>query len=84
MFISCKKSNLVLELFFTLHRAGSRYENASNLGASHMLRSCAGLATKNMTHFAITRTIQQTGGSLSAESGREHVFYGLDVIRDNL
>ncbi|XP_042224332.1 cytochrome b-c1 complex subunit 2, mitochondrial-like [Homarus americanus] len=67
-----------------LFKAGSRYESASNQGAAHMLRACAGLATNNTTSFAITRTIQQAGGSLSAESGREHILYGLDVIRDNL
>ncbi|XP_071543367.1 cytochrome b-c1 complex subunit 2, mitochondrial [Panulirus ornatus] len=67
-----------------LFKAGSRYESASNLGASHMLRTCTGLGTKNISHFAITRTIQQIGGSLTALSGREHLLYGLDVIRDNL
>lgn len=67
-----------------LFRAGSRYESASNRGASHVLRGSAGLATSNMTSFGITRSIQQVGGSLSAESGREHVLYGVNVIRDSL
>nr|XP_045616737.1 cytochrome b-c1 complex subunit 2, mitochondrial-like [Procambarus clarkii] len=67
-----------------LVKAGSRYESGINQGASHMLRACAGLATKNMTAFFITRNIQQIGGALTAESGREHVLYGVDVIRDNL
>ncbi|KAK3868594.1 hypothetical protein Pcinc_026029 [Petrolisthes cinctipes] len=67
-----------------LFKAGSRYESAKNLGASHMLRSAVGLATDNMSSFAIIRTIQQGGGSLSTESGREHILYSLDFNRDNL
>lgn len=70
--------------FSRFSRAGSRYETASNCGAAHMLRCCAGLGTNNSSAFNITRTVQQAGGSLSAESGREHMIYGLDIIRDNL
>ncbi|XP_068200750.1 cytochrome b-c1 complex subunit 2, mitochondrial-like, partial [Palaemon carinicauda] len=65
-------------------RAGSRYETANNIGASHILRSSVGLGTKNTSSFTITRTLQQIGGSLSCEAGREHVLYGLDIIRDNI
>jgi len=67
-----------------LFKAGSRYESANNAGASHVLRSCAGLGTNNMSSFAVTRTIQQAGGSLQAESGREHVLYSVDIARNNL
>ena len=65
-------------------RAGSRYEGPNQLGASHMLRTCVGLGTNNTTAFSITRSLQQLGGSLEAEGGREHILYGLEVIRDNL
>lgn len=65
-------------------KAGSRYETPSNKGAAHVLRSSAGLGTEGASSFAITRTIQQAGGSLVAESGREHALYGLNITRDNL
>lgn len=65
-------------------RAGSRYETAENLGASHLLRIAAGLSTKNATGFAITRNLQQVGGTLSCTSDRETVAYNVEITRDQL
>jgi len=68
-------------LFF---KAGSRYETAATSGASHMARLCAGTSTGGFSAFHITRSLQQNGGSLAAEGGREHIGYVLDINRDNL
>uniref|UniRef100_A0A1B0EZ38 Uncharacterized protein n=1 Tax=Phlebotomus papatasi TaxID=29031 RepID=A0A1B0EZ38_PHLPP len=67
-----------------LVRAGSRNETYDNLGTSHVLRAAAGLTTKGSTTFAITRNIQQIGGSLSVASDRELVAYTLEVTPNHL
>lgn len=64
--------------------AGSRNEGYSNLGASHIVRSAAGLSTKHATNFGITRNVQQVGGSLSVTSDREIIAYTIEVTRDHL
>ncbi|CAL4077133.1 unnamed protein product [Meganyctiphanes norvegica] len=68
-------------LFF---KAGSRFETPATLGASHMARLCAGTSTKQFSAFHITRALQQNGGGLAAEGGREHVGYVVDINRDHL
>lgn len=61
-----------------IYRAGSRNETADNLGVTHLLRNCAGLSTKNVSQFLITRNIQQVGASLTATSDRETISYTLE------
>lgn len=65
-------------------RAGSRYENGKNVGASHVLRNSAGLSTKSATQFSIMRNIQQAGGSLSVTGDRELVIYSLEATNDKI
>jgi ubiquinol-cytochrome c reductase core subunit 2 len=67
-----------------LVKAGSRYEDHNNLGISHALRNAAGLSTKNHTGFAVTRNINQIGGSLLASADRETISYSLECKRDSL
>lgn len=64
-------------------KAGARYEGGENVGITHCLRNSAGLSTKNLTVFGLTRNIEQMGGNLAATSSREHMVYTLDCIRDN-
>ncbi|XP_066975802.1 cytochrome b-c1 complex subunit 2, mitochondrial [Macrobrachium rosenbergii] len=82
--VASLETNAPVSHVAVLFKAGSRYETVASIGASHILRSSVGLGTKNTSSFAITRTIQQAGGSISSESGREHILYGLDIIRDNI
>ncbi|XP_050514717.1 cytochrome b-c1 complex subunit 2, mitochondrial isoform X1 [Diabrotica virgifera virgifera] len=62
-------------------RAGSRNEKADNLGATHIVRTAAGLSTKNASQFAIIRNIQQVGANLTATSDRETISYTLEGTR---
>lgn len=71
-------------LLVVAFRAGSRYETADNLGASHLLRTSTGLSTKNATGFAITRNLQQVGGNLACTSDRELVAYNVEVTRNQV
>ncbi|XP_057672460.1 cytochrome b-c1 complex subunit 2, mitochondrial [Diorhabda carinulata] len=59
-------------------RAGSRNEQSDNLGTTHVLRTAAGLSTKNASQFAIIRNIQQVGANLTATNDRETILYTLE------
>lgn len=54
-------------------RAGSRFESASTIGASHFLRRCAGLKSNLGTSFLGTRTAQQYGIAAFCRADRETI-----------
>lgn len=82
--VASTESNSPLSYVSIVFRAGSKYESYETRGASHLLRVAAGLSTKKASSFAITRNIQQTGGSLSVSSDREIICYNVQVSRDHL
>ncbi|KAM3915787.1 cytochrome b-c1 complex subunit 2, mitochondrial [Leptodactylus fuscus] len=63
-------------------RAGSRYENASNLGVNHVLRLASNLTTKGASSFKITRGLEAAGAGLSVTSTRQNIVYTVDCLRD--
>ncbi|KAJ8716136.1 hypothetical protein PYW08_013421 [Mythimna loreyi] len=65
-------------------KAGSRYEPQSELGLAHVLRSAAGLSTKNSSAFITARKLAQIGASVSASGDREFVYYTLETTQDNV
>ncbi|CAK1556234.1 unnamed protein product [Leptosia nina] len=65
-------------------KAGSRYEPQSELGVAHLLRSSAGLSTRNASAFMISRKLAQVGASFSASGDREFIYYTLEATQDNL
>ncbi|KAL0871967.1 hypothetical protein ABMA27_004409 [Loxostege sticticalis] len=65
-------------------KAGSRYEPQTDLGLAHVLRSAAGLTTKNESSFIIARKLAQIGASVTASGDREFVYYTLETTQDNL
>ncbi|CAG9793842.1 unnamed protein product [Diatraea saccharalis] len=64
-------------------KAGSRYEPQTDLGVAHVLRSAAGLTTKNVSSFIIARQLAQIGASVTASGDREFVYYTLEATQDN-
>jgi len=65
-------------------KAGSRYEDAGNLGISHVIRGAAGLTTQNSSTFAITKNIEWFGGNLYCGTTRDHMIYTLECNRDHV
>ncbi|CAH1992282.1 unnamed protein product [Acanthoscelides obtectus] len=61
-----------------IFKAGSRNETSDNLGATHVIRTAAGLSTKNASQFAIIRNVQQVGASITATTDRETIAYTLE------
>jgi len=82
--VASQESSSPVSRVSIVFRAGSRYESADNLGASHLIRLAAGLSTKNATGFAIARNLQQVGGSLSCTTDRELIAYNVEITRDQL
>ena len=41
-------------------------------------------STSNASAFAVSRGMEQLGGSLSCSTSRDHVFYHMDVLRDSV
>ncbi|XP_051857200.1 cytochrome b-c1 complex subunit 2, mitochondrial [Antechinus flavipes] len=65
-------------------KAGSRYEDSSNFGASHLLRLASNLTTKGASSFKITRGTEAVGGKLSVTSTRENMAYAAECLRDDV
>ncbi|CAG4950293.1 unnamed protein product [Colias eurytheme] len=65
-------------------KAGSRYEPQTELGVAHVLRSAAGLSTKNASGFMISRKLSQIGATFSASGDREFIYYTLEATQENL
>lgn len=64
--------------------AGCRFEQTSNLGITHCLRNAAAQATEKSTYFGNVRNLEHMGATLSATSTREHLFYTMNCLRNNL
>ncbi|CAG9856034.1 unnamed protein product [Phyllotreta striolata] len=76
--VAAVDNNASLTRVSIVFRAGSRNEDPENLGVAHVLRTAAGLSTKNCSQFAIIRNIQQVGANLTATSDRETICYTLE------
>lgn len=64
-------------------KAGSRYEDGSNLGMSQVLRNACGLTTAGASTFAITKNTEWVGANLYAAATRDHLIYSLECNRDD-
>lgn len=78
-FIVIMKLITFIKKLFCTFRAGSRHEPQSELGAAHLLRSAAGLTTKNASAFITSRKLAQIGASFSASGDREFIYYTIEV-----
>lgn len=65
-------------------KTGARDEAQNELGASHALRVCSSLATRNYSLFGLSRNLNQIGAELTVTSGREETVYLLEATRNNL
>jgi len=64
--------------------AGSRYENASNFGVSHMVSLMGYTSTAHLSHLRTVKTLEQLGanGTTFAKAGREDIVYSVEVARE--
>ncbi|KAK3586086.1 hypothetical protein CHS0354_033208 [Potamilus streckersoni] len=64
--------------------AGSRCETPQDIGITHCIRVLAGLSTKRVSSFGLTRSVMQMGGSFSCTTSREFMQYTIQCQRDNV
>lgn len=64
--------------------AGSRWENASNFGVSHMAAIMAYKSTAHLSHLRTVKTLEQLGANATSTctAGRESVAYQVNVMRE--
>lgn len=55
-------------------KAGSRFENNSNRGISHLLRASAGLSTGENSAFMATQLVGQLGGTLNTSGTKVYIY----------
>lgn len=65
-------------------KSGARDEAHGQAGASHALRVCSSLATRNYSQFGLSRNLNQIGAELTITSNREETTYLLEATRDHL
>ncbi|KAL3876312.1 hypothetical protein ACJMK2_034174 [Sinanodonta woodiana] len=64
--------------------AGSRCETPQNIGITHCVRALAGLSTKGVSGFGLTRSVMQMGGNFSCSTSREFMQYTIQCQRDHV
>ncbi|XP_067830720.1 cytochrome b-c1 complex subunit 2, mitochondrial-like isoform X2 [Heptranchias perlo] len=62
--------------------AGSRYEDAGNLGITHCLRVASNLTSRGASSFKLTRAVEAVGGNLRVTSTRDCMMYSVECLRD--
>mmetsp|Transcript_24740 Transcript_24740/g.50113 ORF Transcript_24740/g.50113 Transcript_24740/m.50113 type:complete len:413 (+) Transcript_24740:3-1241(+) len=64
--------------------AGSRFEDGSNFGVSHMVSMMSYNSTAHLSHLRTVKTLEQLGANAtsSCKAGREETVYQVEVLRE--
>lgn len=81
--VASAEAQLPVTRVSVVFRAGARNECYDTQGASHVMRVAASLTNKNSSGFAVTRQIQQIGGSLNVTGDREVIAYTVETTANN-
>lgn len=63
-------------------KAGSRWENVSQLGVTHMLELTAFRSTAHLSHLRTVKTLETLGVDAKATAGRECMAYTASLLRE--
>jgi len=63
---------------------GSRFEDSSNFGVSHMVSLMGFKSTAHLSHLRTVKTLEQLGANFTSKctAGREEIVYSVDVLRE--
>ncbi|DAZ97009.1 TPA: hypothetical protein N0F65_011924 [Lagenidium giganteum] len=64
--------------------AGSRFEDETNAGSSHLLEHLAFKTTSKRSHAQLVSEVEDIGALTTASCGREQIIYTVDLLRDNV
>jgi processing peptidase subunit alpha len=81
--VSIDKQGLVSQLGMFVN-AGSRFEEAHELGVSHMVELMAYHSTAHLSHLRTIKTIEALGANASCQAGREHIMYHIETLREQM
>lgn len=81
--VSVDKQGLVSQLGMFVN-AGSRFEQANELGVSHMIELMAYHSTAHLSHLRTIKTIEALGANASCQAGREHIMYHIETLREQM
>ena len=81
--VSVDKQGLVSQLGMFVN-AGSRFEEAHELGVSHMVELMAYHSTAHLSHLRTIKTIEALGANATCQAGREHIMYHIETLRDQM
>ena len=81
--VSVDKQGLVSQLGLFVN-AGSRFEQPSEYGVSHMVELMAYHSTAHLGHLRTIKTIEALGANASCQAGREHIMYHIETLRDQM
>lgn len=81
--VSIDKQGLTARLGLYVN-AGSRYEDSSNFGVSHMVSMMGYTSTAHLSHLRTVKTLEQLGSNhtSSCVARREDITYKVDVMRE--
>lgn len=63
--------------------AGTRFEPAEFSGTARVLEKCGFLGTTNQSKEQIAKAVDELGGQLSVDVGREHTYLYMKVTKEN-
>mmetsp|Transcript_2380 Transcript_2380/g.2763 ORF Transcript_2380/g.2763 Transcript_2380/m.2763 type:complete len:447 (+) Transcript_2380:56-1396(+) len=80
---SVDKQGLMAQLGLFVN-AGSRFEDSSNFGVSHMVSMMSYNSTAHLSHLRTVKTLEQLGANAtsSCNAGREETVYQVQVLRE--
>jgi len=80
---SIDKQGMVSQLGLFVN-AGSRFEEAHELGVTHMVELMAYHSTAHLSHLRTIKTIETLGANASCQAGREHIMYHIETLREQM
>ncbi|OEH74548.1 mitochondrial-processing peptidase alpha [Cyclospora cayetanensis] len=63
---------------------GSRWEDVTNFGVSHMLQTMAFHSTAHLSFLRTVKSIEVMGASAACAAGREHIMYTAECQREQM
>jgi len=80
---SVDKQGLMSQLGLFVN-AGSRFEDSSNFGVSHMVSMMGYNSTAHLSHLRTVKTLEQLGANATSmcKAGREETVYQVQVLRE--
>jgi predicted Zn-dependent peptidase len=83
--VACEENpNATFATVGLMLNAGTRHDLEGYFGTARVFEKCGFLGTANQNRDAIARAVDELGGQLSVETGREHSYLLMKVAKENV